>query len=153
MRDFNDADKKKKMKRVQTQENLNKLPTAQTERLETRVKASLKGGYLPCGIAFKIAAEENIPRIAVGEMADKIGHRITDCQIGCFKVDKTVFDDTNLKSNEAMISRLETLKEKDELTCTNVFELAKELKATPMAVGNTASLRGWKVRNCQLGCF
>jgi hypothetical protein len=153
MRDFNEADKKKKMKRVQPQENLSKLSVAASERLEARVRASLKDSYLPCGVAFKIAAEENVPKIAVGEMTDRLGLRITNCQIGCFKVDKTLFDNPALKTDDEVVARLEKLKANDELTCVNVFELAKELKVTPMAVGNAASLRGWKVRQCQLGCF
>jgi len=153
MRDFNDTDRNKKSGRIQAKTNPANLPATKSKILEEKVKASLKDGYLPCGIAFKIAYEENVPKIAVGETADRLGHRITNCQIGCFKVDKTVFDDTALKTNDEIISGIEKLKDADELTCEKVFELAKELKVAPMLLGNTATLKGWKVRRCQLGCF
>jgi len=153
MRDFNDADREKKSKRISTDANPADFPAEVLQRLEVKIRDSLKEGYLPCAVAFKIADEEKVPRIAVGNLTDRLGHRITNCQIGCFKVDKTFFDDTTLKTNDVIIGELTKLKEKDELTCISVFELAKKLNAAPMLVGNTASLKGLKVRKCQLGCF
>ena len=87
-------------------------------------------------------------------MIDKLGIRITNCQIGCFKVDKTIHGiSTRNVLGEGVISSLNALKQKDELTCVNVFELASQLKLTPMAIANMANLRNLKIHNCQLGCF
>jgi hypothetical protein len=118
------------------------------------VKASLKGGYLPCAVAFKIAKEAQVPKVAVGEMTDRLGIRITNCQTGCFKVDKTIHDNsTHENVDDGIVSRLNALKEINELTCANVFDLAEQLKSTPMAIADVANLRNLKIYSCQLGCW
>ncbi len=154
MRSFGEADRKKKKTRIQLQENPGKLSSEVLSQLEDTVKASLKDGYLPCAVAFKIAKEAQVPKVAVGEMTDRLGIRVTNCQIGCFKVDKAIHDNSAHENlNDGIVSKLNVLKENNELTCVNVFGLAQQLKSTPMAIADTANLRGLKIRNCQLGCF
>jgi len=55
------------------------------ERVEARVRERAEGGKLPCAVAFRIAEELDVPRLAVGEAADRVGVRISHCQLGCFK--------------------------------------------------------------------
>jgi len=154
MREFGEADKKKKSGRISMPENPANLSSEQLARLADVVKSSLKEGYLPCGAAFKIARDEGVPRIAVGAMTDKLGVRVSNCQIGCFKVDKIMHHGEADKSvNEIVLSRLEGLRAEDALTCVSVHGLAQELKMTPMAVADVANARDMKVRQCQLGCF
>ncbi len=154
MRSFGEADRKKKKTRIQLQENPGKLSNEVLSQLEDTVKASLKDGYLPCAVAFKIAKEAQIPKVAVGEMTDRLGIRVTNCQIGCFKVDKTIHDNSAHEDlNDEIVSKLSALKENNELTCANVFDLAQQLKSTPMAIADAANLRDLKIDNCQLGCF
>ena len=154
MRDFNDADKKKKQSRIKIPENPAGLTDDLRASLTDKVKASLKEGNLPCGTAFKIARDAGVPNIAIGEIADRLGIRVTNCQIGCFKVDKIVYSDNlDKKVDEDILAKLETLKKNDALTCVNVFELARQLNLPPMAVANVANDRNLKVHYCQLGCF
>ena len=154
MRDFNEADRKKKNTRIRIQENPGNLSKEVLSRLEDMVKASLKGSYLPCAVAFRIAKEIQIPKVAVGEMTDRLGIRITDCQTGCFKIDKAIHDNsTHEDHDDGIASRLYALKETNELTCANVFDLAEQLKSTPMAIAEAANLRNLKIHNCQLGCW
>ena len=70
------------------------------------VKASLRDGNLQCATAFKIAQEANVPKIAVGKMTDRLGIRITNCQIGCFKVDKTIHDNLDHKKIDDKITTM-----------------------------------------------
>ena len=154
MRSFSEADRKKKKIKIHLQENSGKLPNELLSQLEDMVKASLKDGYLPCAVAFKIAKEAQVPKIAVGEMTDRLGIRVTNCQIGCFKVDKTIHDNSAQEDlDDGIVSKLKALKENNELTCANVFDLAEQLKSTPMAIADAANLRDLKIHNCQLGCF
>ena len=154
MRNFSEADKKKKQARIQIQENPGKLSKELLSQLGYMVKASLRDGNLPCAAAFKIAQDAKVPKIAVGEMTDRLGLRITNCQIGCFKVDKTIHDNLDHnKTDDKIITMLETLRKNNELTCANVFELAVKLKLTPMAIADVANLRNLKIYRCQLGCF
>ena len=154
MRDFNDADRKKKQSRIKIPENPAGLTDDLLASLADKLKASLKEGNLPCGTAFKIARDAGVPNIAIGEIADRLGIRVTNCQIGCFKVDKIVYSDNlDKKVDEDILAKLETLKKNDALTCVNVFELARQLNLPPMAVANVANDRNLKVHYCQLGCF
>lgn len=154
MRDFNDADRKKKKARIQIQDNPANLSQEALARLEETVKNSLQEGNLPCGSAFRIARETGVPKIAVGAMTDRLGVRVTNCQIGCFKVDKIIHRDvTHLEADNAVAARLEALAGTDQLTCVNVHELARELNLSPMAVADVANRRDMRVHRCQLGCF
>jgi hypothetical protein len=154
MREFGESDKKKKSGRISMPENPANLSGEQLSRLADAVNSSLKEGYLPCGAAFKIARDEGVPRIAVGAMTDKLGVRVSNCQIGCFKVDKILHRaEANKSVDDIVLTRLEGLKAEDALTCVNVHGLARELKMTPMAVADVANARDMKVRQCQLGCF
>jgi hypothetical protein len=154
MRNFNEIDKKKKLSRIQLPENPEGLTQEALSQLENMIKASLRDDNLQCATAFKIAKQAKVPKIAVGELTDRLGFRITNCQIGCFKVDKTVRDNVvQKKLVDEITPMLESLKQKDELTCVKVFELALQLKLTPMAIADVANLRNWKIHHCQLGCF
>jgi hypothetical protein len=86
-RSFDNSDRTKKKERITLPDNPAGLSSGQLATLENRVRDSLTNDYLPCAIAFKIAQDMGVPVIAVGQLADKIGHRITGCQIGCFKVE------------------------------------------------------------------
>ena len=52
--------------------------------LEEKVTASLVDGQLPCAVAFKIAKELKIGLWEVGETTDKLGIKISSCQLGWF---------------------------------------------------------------------
>lgn len=153
MRDFSDKDRRKKKTRIQLPENPANLPTATLQQLETAVTASLKDGYLPCPAAWKIAKDFNVPRINVGAALDRLGRRITDCQLGCFKVDKTPYNGTTLPVRDDIADVAATYCDMEELTCTVALNIARKLKAKPIDVANAANVRGCKIRRCQLGCF
>lgn len=40
-----------------------------------------------------------------------------------------------------------------KLPCAVAFQIAKELKVSPKAVGDACNKLNIKVRSCQLGCF
>jgi len=155
VRDFNEADRKKKKTRIRIQENPGNLSKEVLQQLEDTVEASLKDRYLPCPVAWKIAKEANVPKVAIGEITDRLGIRVTDCQIGCFKIEKTPYDNSVQKNSidGKIITMLETLKENNQLTCTKVFDLARQFKLKPMAIANEANARNLKIHGCQLGCF
>ncbi len=124
MRNFSETDKKKKQLRIKIEENPGNLSKELISELESTIKASLKDGYLSCPTAWEIAKEANVPKIAVGKITDRLGIRIANCQIGCFKVDKTVNDKlAHKKMDNTIVTTLETLEKNHELTCTKVFDL------------------------------
>lgn len=154
MREFNEADKKKKKARIEVPENPANLAPEKLAELEEAVKNSLRDGYLACPVAWTLARKADVPRIAVGSMTDKLGYRITDCQLGCFKVDKTLYSESPRDTlDPKMIEEMEKLDNDKQLTCEKAFELSVLYGQKPMVTGNEASARNMKIRNCQLGCF
>jgi len=154
MRDFNDKDKKKKRERIVLPENPANLPAEKLAELQGIVSSSLRDGYMPCPLAWKIAREAGVPRIAVGAIVDKMGRRVTDCQIGCFKVEKTPFGEVEIKRLEGeTVQEINKLESEKHLTCEAVFELARKYNLKPMEVSNEINALGFKVSVCQLGCF
>ena len=53
-------------------------------QLETRIKSALINGRLPCLAAFAIARDLNLELKEVGIAVDKLGIRVSDCQLGLF---------------------------------------------------------------------
>ena len=153
-RDFSDTDRTRKKRRIAIPENPANLSAEGLAELEEAVRAAVKDGYIACPAAWKVAADRGVPRIAVGSMMDKLGLRFTDCQLGCFKVDKTPYDGGERPGvTEEAAARIEALQQAGELTCPNVFALAKELRIKTMTAADAANVKGYKIRQCQLGCF
>ena len=154
MREFNQADRKKKKGRIQLPENPDNLSADAQARLEAAVKGAVKDGYVPCPSGWRVAREQGVSRLAVGVTIDRLGIRVSDCQLGCFAVSKTDhLGSVPEPADEELARRVETLHARDELTCSNVFALAAERKAKPRSVADAANARGYKLRQCQLGCF
>ena len=154
MRDFNEGDRKKKSARIQIQKNPGNLSEESLSELESVVKASLKDGYLSCPVAWGIARKSNVPKIVVGEITDRLGIRITNCQLGCFKIEKTPYDNSSYSNIDGEICNiLKELHETDQLTCAKVFELARQFNLKPMVTANEVNAMRLKIRGCQLGCF
>jgi len=154
MREFNDADRKKKKGRIELPDNPGNLSDEVLAGLEGAVRAALNDGYVACPAAWKIAKDAGVSRLDVGVRIDKLGIRVADCQLGCFQVSKTSRIGAVPEPADAELTRrVEALHEKDELTCANMFALARERSAKPMAVADAANAKGYKLRKCQLGCF
>ncbi len=52
--------------------------------LDRKIKSSLVDDRLPCAIAFKIAKELKISPRDVGDAANRLSVKISNCQLGCF---------------------------------------------------------------------
>jgi len=154
MRDFNDADRKKKSGRIRLPENPGNLPAETISRLENAVKGAVKDGYVDCQSGWKLAKDADVSRLDVGAMIDKLGIRVTDCKLGCFKVSKTPYAGSVTEQyGEEVAQRVKALCEKGEITCSNAFALAGELNIKPLSVADAINVLGHKIRQCQLGCF
>lgn len=52
--------------------------------LETKIRSSLVNGRLPCEMAFAIARELRVTPKEIGETAEALNIKISDCQLGVF---------------------------------------------------------------------
>lgn len=53
-------------------------------QLESKIRARLAGGRLPCRAAWEIAAEAGMTRLEVSAACEKLGIKIKPCQLGAF---------------------------------------------------------------------
>jgi len=154
MRNFSDTDRKKKSSRIKLPDNPGNLSSETLFKLEQAVRTNLKDGYVTCPSGWQLASDSGASRLDVGSMIDKLGIRVTDCQLGCFKVSKTDRTDSVAEPfNDEAACRIKTIIEAGELTCKIVHDLARELNIKPMSLANVANVIGCKIRQCQLGCF
>ncbi len=124
------------------------------ELLEKEVKASLVDGYLPCVVAFEAARKVQVTPGVVGDVADRLGIRIINCQLGCFMVEKAVHDDLDSKLvRETVMERVKSSLIDDCLPCSVAFTTGRELKVNLREVGNAVNKLKVKIVDCQLGCF
>lgn len=157
MLNFNDSDRKKKKNRIHLPDNPGNLTEETLILLEKAVMNGVKDGHLTCPSAWKIARESNVSRLDAGVMADRLGVRVTDCQIGCFKIGKTAGSEAQAENHTAgeavAVNRIKTLDEAGELTCKALHDLSAELNMKPLALAGLANVTGCRIRVCQLGCF
>ena len=63
--------------------------TAQQARpegaLETALAAAAVGGRIGCATVFRVAAEQGVPAAEAGRSVQRLGIKITGCQLGCFR--------------------------------------------------------------------
>ena len=121
--------------------------------LEEKVTSSLVDGQLPCRIALKIAGECQVAPKKIEEIADKLGVRLVDCQLGCFMY-------TGVEESVSIEHLPQTLQEKlitslvnDKLPCPVAFQIAEEFKVNLREIGKKADALGIRISRCQLGCF
>lgn len=154
-REFTESDRTKKkarlaLKSASATSGVRSAPAG----LEEAVKAALDNGFLPCATAFGIAKKFKVPLVTMGDAADRLGARITNCQLGCFKVDKTLHDNMNKEAiNQRALEAMETSLAEAPLTCLGVFRLAKRIGVRPVEVADAANWRHVKIHDCQLGCW
>ena len=52
--------------------------------LEKDIRDSLVNGKLPCPVAFQIGKRHGISPKQIGEKANELSIKISNCQLGCF---------------------------------------------------------------------
>lgn len=128
--------------------------TREKKRLEEAVTASLVGGYLPCPVALKLSERLNVNAGVVGDTVNELGIRITNCQLGCFKVEKASHDDLDGKIiPEEIIEHVKASLVGGYLPCLVAYDLGRELKVNLKEIGDAATRMKIKISDCQLNCF
>lgn len=126
----------------------------ENKELVEAVKASLAGVYLPCPAALKLAARFKVEPGLVGDITDRLGARITDCQLGCFKVEKAKHDDLDDRLFSRKVTEgIQIFLVDGRLQCTAAHRLSREIKVSLREIGDAASRMKVKISQCQLNCF
>jgi len=122
--------------------------------LEEKIKSSLVDDRLPCTVAFDIARELKVNRKEIGDEANRLNIKISNCQLGFFIKGKATHDDLGGKEiKQSLVDEIQSSLTDGHLTCPQAFRIAEKLGVVPIEVGDTATARGISVINCQLGLF
>ena len=126
------------------------------DALRHRLPESAVGGVLPCALAHKLAESCATSPRAVGESADAMGIRITQCQLGLFG-----YDAFGEKRWTRRLTATPTDLERDvlqacaggRLSCAGAWRLADERGLPRLLFGSIAETLHVRISDCQLGCF
>ena len=122
--------------------------------LDEKIIFSLVNGYLPCSVAFKIAGEVKVSRRQVGDVANRLKVRVSDCQLGCFDISKATHKElADKKISKSIIGKVEASVVDGCIPCPTAFKIADNLHIVPREVGDAATQQNIKIKYCQLGCF
>ena len=122
--------------------------------LVEEINASLTAGRLPCPVAFKVARKLDVELALVGDKADELGIKVSNCQLGCFGKEKSTHEELgDMQIAPAVAEAVQASLVNGKIPCKTAHDLAKRLKIGRRKVGDTASKLNIKVSDCQLGCF
>ncbi|OGO17561.1 MAG: hypothetical protein A2Z15_08430 [Chloroflexi bacterium RBG_16_50_11] len=122
--------------------------------LEKEVTDALVDGYLSCPVGLKLAKRLGLDTKAIGETVDDLGIRVSNCQLGCFKVEKALHDDLEGRGfSSELIGRVRSSLRDGRLPCKTAHDIGKNLKTNLKEVGDAATKMKIKISDCQLGCF
>ncbi len=125
------------------------------QEIAARITNSLTEGKLPCASAFKVARGLKVSPQEVRQVADELGIKISQCQLGLFGYGtnrgkalgtvQEVGEDLQAKVREKMVD--------GRLPCAVAWDIAHELKVKRIDVTRAAEASGVRITRCQLGCF
>ena len=124
------------------------------KRIEEAVRSSLVGDYLPCPVALRLSADLNVEPKVVGDAANRLKIRITDCLLGCFKIKKSKHDNLENKLfNHEITEAVQRSLVDSRLPCIAAHDLGRRIKVSLIEIGDAATKMKIKISDCQLGCF
>ncbi len=126
--------------------------------LDEQLKPVLRGGQLPCAVAFDEAPKLGVSPAQIGEWADANDVRVSHCQLGLFgygpKAEgkhkivhpaETVADELS----SALLARAHD----GRITCADVWIVAEAAGIARLDASAAAEALDLRVVQCQLGCF
>ncbi len=124
------------------------------EKLAEEIRASLIDGYLPCPVAFQLAERLKLARHRVGTTANQMKIRISNCQLGCFTIEKAGMSPKDGQPvNETLAQQISSSLVNEHLPCASAFKISQRLEIEPADIRDAANKLKIKISNCQLGCF
>jgi len=124
--------------------------------IETAVHEALRDGRLPCAFAFGIASENGCTPKQVGDEANRLGIRISRCQLGLFGYDafgqKGLVRALEQVPGDVTVS-LQAAASDGQIACAALWGIARTHGLPRVAVACAAETLDLRISPCQLGCF
>lgn len=111
-------------------------------------------GTIACAAAFRAAGEENVHPAEIGAVIDRLGVRVTRCQLGLFgySPEPRPLVAASVVAPELGRAILECLEE-GRISCASCWKIAQRLSIPRMAVASACETLGIRITRCQLGAF
>ncbi len=123
-----------------------------------------KNGKIDCASAHTIAAQLNLSPIEIGKNLDRIGLKVTRCQLGLFgygqqkkkfNPDFEVSSKINDRIKQAQSNQDQTnsIQIDDCISCLTCWDMAKDLILSRLDMGSACEKNKIRIKPCQLGIF
>jgi len=124
--------------------------------IESTILSVLRDAKLPCAFAFRIAKDNGWTPAQVGREADRLGVRISRCQLGLFGYEvfrqKGIIHTLGDVPGDVTVS-LRAASVNDQISCEALWRIGKEHGLPRVAMACAAETLDLRVAPCQLGCF
>jgi len=124
--------------------------------LEEKLLDSLRDGRLPCAFAFRVAQEMETGPETIGAEADRLGIRISRCQLGLFGYPafrrKGLIQQVEVVPGDVAAS-LKSSATDGIVPCNELWRIAHDHGLPKIVVASAAETLDLQVSPCQLGCF
>jgi hypothetical protein len=127
--------------------------------VEQAIQQALVDGHLPCATAFTVAESLQVKPAEVGQAADRLDVRLSQCQLGLFGYGRKaegkhrrVRAVQDITPEMAAAIRA-SLGEDGKLSCAAAWRIAAEFEVARQAVADAAEGLGLRIARCQLGAF
>jgi len=124
--------------------------------LETKLLDSLRDGRLPCAFAFRLASEAGTTPEAIGAEADRLGIRISRCQLGLFGYPafrrKGFIQQVEEVPGDVAVS-LKSSSSDGKIPCAELWRIAIDHGLPRVVVACAAETLQLQITPCQLDCF
>jgi hypothetical protein len=131
------------------------LAAASAVAVDPALREALAGmTALPCSVAFEISARTGKQPAEVGATADRLGIRLTTCQLGLFGYtpDKKIVAPAAVVEPE-LEQAIRAKLTGGRLACRDAWALAQAFHRTKLALSAACEALGVKIKPCQLGAF
>ena len=127
------------------------------DKIDQAIQNALVEGQLPCAAAFVIAQSLGVDPLQVGQAADRLGVRLSKCQLGLFGYGPKAegkhrrvkpLKDVPLDLAEAIRGHVQS---DGKVNCVDAWTIAGEFHLTRQFVSNAVEGLGIRIRLCQLG--
>ena len=116
--------------------------------------ASASDSRLGCATALGLARKLGVSPAEIGDAANQQKVRIANCQLGFFAAEKSVHDDLEaVPTAGPLADAVDAAASEGRFACVTAFEIAGQTRSAVKLVGDTATKKGIRIVNCQLGCF
>jgi hypothetical protein len=129
------------------------------DKTEQAIRNALVEGQLPCAAAFVIAKSLGVEPLQVGHAADRMGVRLSKCQLGLFGYGpKAEGKHRRVKSvtdapSEVVQAIRGCVQPDGKLNCVDGWRIAHECHVSKQFVSNAVEGLGLRIKLCQLGAF